>query len=204
MLLVGLTGGIGSGKSEVTRRLAARGAVIVDADLIAREVVAPGTPGLAQVVEVFGPEVLTADGGLDRDAVAARVFDDSAARQRLNSIIHPLVGARSLELIAAAGEADPGAVVVNDVPLLVEAGLAGRYEVIVVVAADPETQLHRLVERRGMTENDARARIDAQAPLAEKLAIADLVINNDGDLEKLDAEVDRVWAQLRQRAVAPR
>lgn len=200
MLLVGLTGGIGSGKSEVTRRLAARGAVIVDADLIAREVVEPGSPGLAQVVEAFGPQVLAADGSLDRDALAAVVFGDDDARRRLNGIVHPLVGARTLELIAAAGKADPHAVVVNDVPLLVESGLADRYQVVIVVAAEPQTQLQRLVEQRGMAEADARARIAAQAPLADKLAVADIVITNEGDLAELDRRVEQVWADLADRA----
>lgn len=200
MLLVGLTGGIGSGKSEVTRRLAARGAVIVDADLIAREVVEPGSPGLARVVEAFGPQVLAADGSLDRDALAAVVFGDDDARRRLNGIVHPLVGARTLELIAAAGKADPHAVVVNDVPLLVESGLADRYEVVIVVAAEPQTQLQRLVEQRGMAEADARARIAAQAPLADKLAVADIVITNEGDLAELDRRVEQVWADLADRA----
>jgi dephospho-CoA kinase len=200
VLLVGLTGGIGSGKSEVSRRLAALGAVVVDADKIAREVVAVGTPGLAQVAQAFGPDVLAADGSLDRDALAARVFGDDAARQRLNAIVHPLVGARTMALIAAAGESDPHAVVVNDVPLLVEAGLGDRYELVVVVAAQPETQLRRLVAQRGMAEADAQARIAAQAPLEAKLAVADIVITNDGDLEALDAQVRQVWRDLAERA----
>jgi dephospho-CoA kinase len=200
VLLVGLTGGIGSGKSEVSRRFAALGAVIVDADAIAREVVEPGTPGLAQVVAEFGDGVLTPDGALDRDAVATRVFADDEARKRLNAIVHPLVGTRTMEQIAAAAEADPHAVVINDVPLLVEAGLAGRFEVVVVVAAQPETQLRRLVEQRGMSEADARARIAAQAPLADKVAIADHVIKNDGDLAELQGQVEQVWAALAARA----
>ena len=200
MLLVGLTGGIGSGKSEVSRRLAALGAVVGDADKIAREVVEVGTPGLEQIVEAFGPEVLAADGSLDRDALAARVFGDEPARQRLNAIVHPLVGARTMELIAAAAADDPHAVVVNDVPLLVEGGLADRYEVVLVVAADPQTQLRRLVEQRGMSEADAKARIAAQAPLADKLAVADIVINNDGDLDALDDQVQQVWRDLTERA----
>ncbi|HMC69632.1 MAG TPA: dephospho-CoA kinase [Mycobacteriales bacterium] len=199
-MLVGLTGGIGSGKSEVSRRLAALGAVVVDADKIAREVVEVGTPGLAQVVEAFGDDVLAPDGSLDRDAVAARVFGDEPARRRLNAIVHPLVGARTMEQIAAAGEADPHAVVVNDVPLLVEAGVGDRYEVVVVVAAQPETQLRRLLEQRGMSEADARARIAVQAPLEAKLAVADIVITNDGDLESLDAQVKQVWRDLAERA----
>ena len=200
MLLVGLTGGIGSGKSEVSRLLAAHGAVIIDADAIAREVVEPGTPGLSAVVAAFGPDVLAADGSLDRDKMAAVVFTDPAARSRLNAIVHPLVGARTFELIAAAADADPHAVVVNDVPLLVEAGLQDRYDAIVVVASKPETQISRLVEQRGMTEADAAARIAAQAPLADKLAVADFVIDNDGDRATLAARVEQVWADLAARA----
>ncbi|MDQ1683927.1 MAG: dephospho-CoA kinase [Frankiaceae bacterium] len=202
MLLVGLTGGIGSGKTEVARRLAALGAVIVDADAIAREVVEPGTSGLDQVVAAFGPGVLTADGRLDRDRVAAVVFTDPDARARLNAIVHPLVRARTAELVIAAADADPHAVVVNDVPLLVETGLAaaGHYDAIVVVAADPATQRRRLVEQRGMAPADADARIAAQAPLADKLAVADYVVRNDGDLDALDAQVEQVWAHLAARA----
>ena len=200
MLLVGLTGGIGSGKSEVSRRLAALGAVVVDADKTARDVVEVGTPGLEQVADAFGPDVLAADGSLDRDALAARVFGDEPARQRLNAIVHPLVGARTMELIAAAAAADPQAIVINDVPLLVEGGLADRYEVVIVVAAQPAAQLRRLVEQRGMSQADAQARIDAQAPLEAKLAVADIVISNDGDLAALDAEVKQVWRDLAERA----
>ena len=200
MLLVGLTGGIGSGKSEVSRRLAARGAVIVDADVIAREVVAPGSPGLAQVVEAFGDRVLTPDGSLDRDAVAARVFGDDDARRQLNAIVHPLVGARSLELIVAAGEADPHAVVVNDVPLLVENSLQDRYDVVLVVDCAPEMQLRRLVEQRGMAEADARARMATQATREQRLAAADYVVRNDGGLDELDRQVAEVWRELAERA----
>jgi dephospho-CoA kinase len=202
VLLVGLTGGIGSGKTEVARRLAALGAVVVDADAIAREVVEPGTSGLDQVVAAFGPGVLTADGRLDRDRVAAVVFADPEARARLNAIVHPLVRARTAELVTAAADADPHAVVVNDVPLLVETGLAaaGHYDAIVVVAADPATQRRRLVEQRGMAPADADARIAAQAPLADKLAVADYVVRNDGDLDALDAQVEQVWADLAARA----
>jgi dephospho-CoA kinase len=200
VLLVGLTGGIGSGKSEVSRRFAALGGVVVDADLIAREVVEPGTPGLAQVVEAFGAGLLTADGALDRDMLAARVFGDDAARKRLNAIVHPLVGARSLELIAAAGERDPDAIVINDVPLLVEGGLAGRYQAVVVVDVDPDTQLRRLVQLRGMSEADARARIAVQATREQRLAVADYVIDNSGDLASLQRQVQQVWSALRDRA----
>ena len=207
MLLVGLTGGIGSGKTEVSRRLAALGAVVVDADAIAREVVEPGTPGLEAVVAVFGPEVLTADGRLDRDRVATVVFADPDARARLNAIVHPLVRDRTAQLVAEAAAADPNAVVVNDVPLLVESGLAAAghsatriWDAIVVVAADPATQRRRLVEQRGMAPADADARIAAQAPLADKLAVADYVVHNDGDLAALDAQVRQVWAHLAARA----
>ena len=199
MIVVGLTGGIGSGKSEVARRLAALGAVVVDADAIAREVVAPGTPGLAQVVAEFGDEVLSPDGSLDRDRVAALVFADPTARARLNAIVHPLIGAAMIERTAAAGEADPHAVVVNDVPLLVEGGLSDRYDAVVVVDTDPETQVRRLVEQRGMTEADARARMAVQATREQRLAVADYVVDNTGDLEHLDRQVREVWAKLSAR-----
>jgi dephospho-CoA kinase len=200
VIVVGLTGGIGSGKSEVARRLAALGAVVVDADAIAREVVAPGTPGLAQVVAEFGDEVLAADGSLDREKVAAIVFADPDARARLNGIVHPLIGAAMIERTAAAGEADPHAVVVNDVPLLVEGGMSDRYDAVVVVDTEPETQLRRLVEQRGMTEADARARMAVQATREQRLAVADYVVDNTGDLDHLDRQVREVWARLRARA----
>lgn len=196
MLRVGLTGGIGSGKSEVSRRLAARGAVVIDADLLAREVVERGTPGLAAVVEAFGPQVLLPDGSLDREGLGRVVFADPGQRQRLNAIVHPLIGAETTARFAAAAAADPDAIVVHDVPLLVEAGLGRAYDAVVVVAAQPETQLRRLVAMRGMTEEDARARIAAQAPLTDKLAVADHVVWNDGDLAALDAQVEQVWRAL--------
>ncbi|MEZ0067659.1 dephospho-CoA kinase [Streptacidiphilus sp. MAP12-20] len=193
MVKVGLTGGIGAGKSEVSRRLAALGAVVVDADLIAREVVAPGTPGLAAVVAEFGPEVLAADGSLDRPRLGAVVFADPARLAALNAIVHPLVGRRSAELEAAAG---PDAVVVHDVPLLAENGLAPFYDLVVVVDAADETRVRRLVELRGMTEQDARARMAAQASRADRLAVADLVIDNDGPLDRLEPQVREVWQKL--------
>ncbi len=193
---MGLTGGIGSGKSEVARRLAALGAVVIDADQVAREVVEPGTPGLAAVVEQFGAEVLRPDGALDRERLAAVVFGDEDARRRLNAIVHPLVGERTAQLAAAAQAADPDAIVVYDVPLLVESGLASLYDAVVVVAADVGTQVRRLTGQRGMSEADARARIAAQAPLADKLAVATYVIDNDGDLAALDGQVRDVWASL--------
>jgi len=202
VLLVGLTGGIGSGKSEVSRRFAALGAVIVDADVIAREVVELGSPGLAQVVAEFGDGVLAGDGSLDRDALAAKVFGDDEARRRLNGIVHPLVGARSFELIAAATEADAQAIVINDVPLLAEGGLKDRFQAVVVVDADPQTQLRRLVEIRGMSEADAKARMATQASREQRLAIADYVIHNDGDLAELQLQVEQVWDALKSQAAA--
>ena len=196
MLKVGLTGGIGSGKSEVTRRLAALGAYVVDADVLAREVVEPGTPGLAAVAAEFGAEVLRPDGSLDRDRLGAIVFADPAARARLNAIVHQLVGAATAERFAAA-PAD--SIVVHDVPLLVEVGLAAAYDVVLVVAATPETQGSRLVRARGMSADEARSRIASQAPLADKLAVADFVITNDGSLDDLDRQVQAVWLALQDR-----
>lgn len=194
MLKIGLTGGIGAGKSEVSRLLAAHGAVIVDSDVIAREVVAPGTPGLAAVAAEFGPAVLRPDGSLDRPALGAIVFGAPDRLQALNAIVHPLVRARSAELEDAAA---PDAVVVHDVPLLAENGLAPLYDLVVVVDAADDVRVARLVEQRGMTEDEARARMAAQATREERLAIADVVIDNSGPLEELPARVAEVWARLR-------
>jgi dephospho-CoA kinase len=193
MLKVGLTGGIGAGKSEVSRRLGELGAVVVDADKIAREVVEPGTDGLRAVVAEFGEEVLAADGTLDRAALGAVVFADPDRLAALNALVHPLVAARSAELEAAAG---PDAVVVHDVPLLAENGLAPLYDRVLVVDASEETRLDRLTRLRGMPESDARARIAAQATREERLSVADIVIDNDGPLEGLDARVRQVWSEL--------
>ncbi|MET9497542.1 dephospho-CoA kinase [Streptomyces sp. NPDC006552] len=201
MLKVGLTGGIGAGKSEVSRLLVERGAVLIDADRIAREVVEPGTPGLAAVVDAFGREVLTPEGRLDRPRLGSIVFSDAEQLARLNALVHPLVGARSAELEAAAG---PGSVVVHDVPLLTENGLAPLYDLVIVVDASPTTQLDRLVGKRGMTEEDARARMAAQATRDERRAIADIVIDNDGTQARLTEQVDAVWADLARRARAAR
>ena len=195
MRTVGLTGGIGSGKSAVSALLAARGAVVLDADRMAREVVDRGTPGLAAVVGAFGPDVLLPDGSLDRPALGRRVFGDPEQLARLNAIVHPLVGERYAREHAEA-EASGARVAVHDVALLVESGLAERYDAVVVVAASPQTQLDRLVRLRGMDEQDARARIAAQAPLADKLAVATHVIRNDGPLEQLAPQVDRLWDEL--------
>ncbi|ARH90705.1 MULTISPECIES: dephospho-CoA kinase [Streptomyces] len=194
MVKVGLTGGIGAGKSEVSRLLASYGAVVVDADKIAREVVEPGTPGLAAVVEEFGEDVLTPDGTLDRPKLGGIVFNDPEKLKALNAIVHPLVGARSAELEASAG---PDAVVVHDVPLLTENGLAPLYDTVVVVDAAPQTQLDRLVRLRGMAEDEAKSRMAAQATREQRLAIADLVIDNDGPLEALEPQVRAVWERLR-------
>ncbi|MGW1291402.1 dephospho-CoA kinase [Streptomyces sp. NPDC002533] len=201
MLKVGLTGGIGAGKSEVSRLLVSYGAVLIDSDLISREVVEPGTPGLAAVVEEFGPGVLTAEGTLDRPALGALVFADEGRRAALNAIVHPLVGARAAELERAAPE---GAVVVHDVPLLTENGLAPFYDLVVVVDASVETQLHRLVTLRGMTESDARARMAAQATREERRAVADLIVDNNGPREALEARVREIWDELVRRAAAAR
>ncbi|WP_328387667.1 dephospho-CoA kinase [Streptomyces sp. NBC_00400] len=194
MVKVGLTGGIGAGKSEVSRLLASYGAVVVDADKIAREVVEPGTPGLAAVVEEFGSDVLAPDGTLDRPKLGRIVFSDPGKLKALNAIVHPLVGARSAELEASAG---PDAVVVHDVPLLTENGLAPLYDLVVVVDAAPRTQLDRLVRLRGMAEEEATSRMGAQATREQRLAVADLVIDNDGPLDALEPQVRAVWERLR-------
>jgi dephospho-CoA kinase len=191
VLRIGLTGGIGSGKSTVSRLLGEHGAVIVDADAIAREVVAPGTPGLAAIVEAFGAAVLAADGSLDRPRLAAVVFADPEARGTLDGIVHPLVRARARELEAAA---PPGAVVVHDVPLLAETGQGSAYDVVVVVEADPDMRVARLVER-GLTAEDARARIAVQATDEERRAIADVVLDNSGTPEELAQQVERFWQE---------
>lgn len=196
---MGLTGGIGAGKSEVARLLVSFGAVLVDADRIAREVVEPGTEGLAAVVAEFGPQVLAADGSLDRAALGAIVFADEERRKTLGSIVHPLVGRRSQELQEAAG---PDAIVVHDVPLLTENGLAPLYDLVVVVDASPQTRLERLVGARGMDPQEVRARMAAQASREQRLAIADVVIDNDGPLDALRPQVEALWRTLEQRAAA--
>lgn len=197
MTRIGLTGGIGSGKSTVSARLAQRGAVVIDSDLLAREVVAAGTPGLAAVVEEFGADVLTGSGELDRPALGRLVFRDPEARRRLESIIHPLVRRRAAEIEA---QAPAGSVVVHDIPLLVESGQADSFDQVVVVDVDPDVQRRRLRQLRGLTEQDAIARVAAQASREQRLAIADQVILNDGSLEDLLERVDRLWDGLTQTA----
>jgi dephospho-CoA kinase len=190
VLQIGLTGGIGAGKSTVSRRLVELGAVLVDADLVAREVVAKGSEGLGRIAEAFGPEVVGPDGEMDRPRVASIVFGDDAKLATLNGITHPLIARRQAELVAAAG---PEAVVVHDAALLVEMGNATRFPLVVVVHTNAEVRVRRLVESRGMTEEDARARIAKQSSDAERLAVADAVLDNDGSEEELRARVDRLW-----------
>lgn len=193
MLLVGLTGGIGSGKSTVSALLAERGAVIIDADAITRALQQPGQPVFLAMVERFGPGIVAADGGLDRPAVAALVFTDEAARKDLEAIVHPAVGAEMVSLMQAHAGTD--AVVVYDVPLLVESGKTG-YGAVVVVDVDPDVAVARLVADRGFEEADARARIASQAPRDARLAVADRVIDNSGTVADLERQVDDLWAWL--------
>jgi dephospho-CoA kinase len=196
MLNVALTGGIAAGKSAVARQLAELGAVLIDADAIARAVVAPGTPGLEAVVAAFGPGMLTEAGELDRPALGALVFADAAAREKLNSIVHPLVRAEATRQRAAA---PTDAVIVQDIPLLVETGQGSDFDLVIVVAAPLDERLRRMVTDRGMDEADARARIDAQATDAQRAAVADIVINNSGSLEQLRQQVTEIW----EKNIAP-
>jgi dephospho-CoA kinase len=197
VLRVGLTGGIGAGKSEVSKRLAAQGAIVIDADLIAREVVAPGTEGLADVVAAFSPDVLAADGSLDRAKLGDIVFADPQLLAKLNAIVHPRVGARMRELEDGAG---PGAIVVHDVPLIAENNLADDFDLVVVVDVPPRLQLDRLVRLRGLSRPQARARMAAQASREQRLAMAGIVVDNSGSLAELDRQVGDLWAELRRRA----
>lgn len=200
MYLIGLTGGIAAGKSTVANRLVEHGAVHIDADKLARNVVEPGTPALAAISETFGDEVIQADGSLNRAALGAHVFSNPAELEKLNAIVHPAVRTLSDSLIREAS-ADPEAVVVYDVPLLVEASTAQPhahpFDLIVVVHASEETRLRRMVELRGMSEADAANRISAQASDAERLAVADVVIDTDGTLEHTLTQVDALWALAR-------
>lgn len=200
MLLVGLTGGIGSGKSTVARLLEKRGAVVFDADLLAREAVEPGTPGHAAVIERFGADVLAPGGELDREALASIVFADPSARRDLEEIVHPEVR----RLFAEGSEAyrDTDRVVVFSAPLLVETGMHTAFEVLVVVSATVGTQIERLMRQRGMSEPSIRARIDAQAPLEDKAAAADFLVDNEGSLDELESQVERLWNDLSARPVA--
>jgi dephospho-CoA kinase len=200
VLLVGLTGGIGSGKSTVARLLEKRGAVVFDADLLAREAVEPGTPGHAAVIERFGADVLAPGGELDREALASIVFADPSARRDLEQIVHPEVR----RLFAEGSEAyrDSDRVVVFSAPLLVETGMHTAFEILVVVSATVATQIERLMRQRGMSESSIRARIEAQAPLEDKAAVADFLVDNEGTLDELESQVDRLWNDLSARPVA--
>lgn len=197
MVVVGLTGGIGSGKSTVSAMLAARGATVIDADRLAREVVAPGTPGYREVVARFGPDVVAADGSLDRRLLADVVFGDPAALADLNAIVHPEVRARIEERLAELRSAAPDdGVVVLEIPLLIESGRSYGAAAVIVVDCEEDVAVRRLVEQRGMDEDDARRRMAAQVPRAERVAAADLVIDNSGSKAELEARVDRIWADL--------
>jgi dephospho-CoA kinase len=200
VLLVGLTGGIGSGKSTVARLLEDRGAVVFDADLLAREAVEPGTPGHAAVIERFGADVLAPGGELDREALASIVFADPSARRDLEQIVHPEVR----RLFAEGSEAyrDTDRVVVFSAPLLVESGMHTAFEILVVVSATVATQIERLMRQRGMSEASIRARIDAQAPLEDKAAVADVLVDNEGTLDELASQVEQLWKELSARVVA--
>ncbi|HVK30806.1 MAG TPA: dephospho-CoA kinase [Nocardioides sp.] len=195
---VGLTGGIASGKSTVSAILRELGAVVIDADQLAREVVAKGTPGLAEVVEAFGPDILTEDGHLDRPKMGSLVFNDEALRRRLEAIVHP----RVFELYAALEASAPvGGIVVHDIPLLVESGRAEEFDAVVVVDVPDEVQVERMLRDRGMSEEDARARIAAQATREQRRAVATYVIDNTGTREDLRHQVTEVFAELRNAAV---
>ena len=200
MLLVGLTGGIGSGKSTVARMLEKRGAVVFDADVLARQAVAPGTPGFDRVVERFGPNVLAPGGDLDREALASIVFADPAARRDLEAIVHPEVR----RMFAEGCEEYEGTdrVVVFSAPLLVETGMHTAFQALLVVSTSVETQVERLMRERGLSEAPIRARIAAQLPLEAKAEVADVIIDNEGTTEELEGQVDRAWHDLQARAKA--
>lgn len=200
MLLVGLTGGIGSGKSTVARMLEKRGAVVFDADLLARQAVAPGTPGFDRVVERFGPNVLAPGGDFDREALASIVFADPAARRDLEAIVHPEV--RRMFAEGCEEFEGTGRVVVFSAPLLVETGMHTAFQALLVVSTSVETQVERLMRERGLSEAATGARIAAQLPLEAKAEVADVIIDNEGTIEELESQVDRVWHDLQARAKA--
>ena len=194
--LIGLTGGIASGKSTVARRLVEHGAVHIDADELARRVVEPGTPGLAAIVETFGPGVLRRDGALDRQKLGEIVFGDDAARAKLNAIVHPAVRELSSKLFAKAERENPDAVVVYDVPLLVEASVDHPFDLIVVTNAPRRTQVKRLVEERGFDPLQAQARVDAQVDNTKRIEIADVVIDTDGSMAETIGQADALWLRI--------
>jgi len=196
--LIGLTGGIASGKSTVARRLVEHGAVHIDADQLARRVVEPGKPSLAAIVEEFGPEILRHDGTLDRQKLAEIVFHDQDARARLNAIVHPAVRELTGRILEKIEHEDPEAVVVYDVPLLVDAAVDHPFDLIVVTSAPKRTQVERLVEERGFDPSHARARVDAQVDDSERRAVADVVIDTDGSMAHTMSQVDALWHRVRQ------
>jgi dephospho-CoA kinase len=200
VLLVGLTGGIGSGKSVVARMLEDRGAVVFDADVLAHRAIAPGTPGHEAVVQRFGPTILAPGGDVDREALASVVFVDPSARRDLEAIVHPEV--RRLFAEAAEAYRDSDAVVVMAAPLLVETGMHTAFDALIVVSTSVQQQIDRLMRDRGMSEAAVRARIEAQLPLEAKAEAADILLDNEGTLAELEAQVDLAWAQLRERAAA--
>jgi dephospho-CoA kinase len=198
VLLVGLTGGIGSGKSTVARMLEKRGAVVFDADVLAREVVEPGTPGHAAVIERFGANVLAPGGELDREALASIVFADPAARRDLEAIVHPEVRRRFAE--DSEAYLDTNRVVVLSAPLLVETGMHSAFRVLVVVSASAATQIDRLMRDRGLSEESVRSRIAAQATPEARAEVADVLVDNEGTLDELEQQVERLWSDLAARA----
>ena len=204
MYLIGLTGGIASGKSVVAQRLAEKGAVLVDADVLAREVVEPGTPGLQAIADTFGSDVIAADGSLDRAALGAIVFSDPEKRAALNAITHPAVWARAAELFAEAEAEDPHAVVVYDVPLLAETSdrRPMTFDLVVVVHTAVEERIRRMIDTRGMTREEATHRLNSQATDTERLAIADVVIDNNGSLEATMEQVDELWEMAAAAAMS--
>jgi dephospho-CoA kinase len=198
VLLVGLTGGIGSGKSTVARLLERRGAVVIDADQLARQAVAKGTPGFDRVVASFGSEVLAPGGDLDRAALAARIFSDPAEKATLEAIVHPEVARRFGERVEPLRTTDH--VVVYVTPLLVELGLAPAFDVVVVVTASPHLRVSRVASDRGLSPDDVRGRMAAQATDEERMEVADVLVDNDGSLADLVPQVDRLWGDLLARA----
>ena len=202
MQLIAVTGGIASGKSTVSARLAELGAVVVDADKLAREVVEPGTPGFAEIERVFGASIISADGSLNRPALGAIIFADAAKREQLNAITHPAIWFRGQELFAAAEAADPDVVIVYDVPLLAEAGTDRpmKFDRVVVVHADIETRVDRMASIRGMSRDEAESRLRSQASDADRLKLADVVIDANGTLEQTLEQVDELWASLAPNA----
>ena len=193
MYLIGLTGGIAAGKSTVAKRWAEHGALEIDADQVARDVVEPGTVGLGRVVEAFGSDVLTADGELDRKQLAMQIFSDAGKRELLNSILHPLIKERTRQLLS---ELPAESIVVYNVPLLVEAAVDHPFDLVVTVEAPEEEQLRRLVETRGLTESEARSRISAQAKPIERAARADRILNSNQDLNLLLRDIDALWSEI--------